>query len=130
MQKRPMFLREPTNRSHPVTRKHSLQHTAIQCNTMQRTKRCLSSKTIFMVEYRSLWQNMVSFIGLFCKRDLCLVFREICRNIALTTHCELLIHGDGDLYVYVCTCTCTCIYIHIYIYIHMHIDIYAHVSSP
>jgi len=60
---------------HAATRCNTLQHTATHCNTLQHTT---TQKTYHafiihvkqMHNCRSILQNIVSFIGLFCKRKL------------------------------------------------------------
>ena len=84
---------------HTATHCNTLQHTATRCNTLQHTTHCNISTTLAFevvsllirvfsgkkylsntgmgwlrsvgpINYKSLLQDMVSFIGLFCKTDL------------------------------------------------------------
>jgi len=69
---------------HTATHCNTLQHTATHCNTLQHTAtneyrhtHCMITYStmgwlclVGSLKYRSLLQNIVTFIGLFCIRDL------------------------------------------------------------
>jgi len=59
---------------HTATHCNTLQHTATHCNTLQHSTTLWNDATSYLLwnnaNHRSLLQNIVSFTGLFCRRDL------------------------------------------------------------
>jgi len=58
---------------------------AFMCMNVRVAHRFCACRALSTVSYRSLLQNSVSFIGLFCKRDLYIVLHEFCACRALST---------------------------------------------
>jgi len=79
----------------------------------------------WFLKYVPLLQNTVSFIGLFCKRDLCFLSYVHTYMINVGQHVECIyvyIHIYIHTYTYLYIFIYTCIYIYIHTYICKHVE--------
>ena len=86
---------------------------------------CMGWLRFVLSNYRSLLQNIVSFIGLFCKKDLLFkVPTNRSHPIARWCSAQVEFGLHACLYTYICIYIYTCIYIYIHVYIYIYIYIY------